>query len=96
MHYITIKLYLGDELSSIKGIGWKLEPQQYSIHQKTCSRRKNGYNLPGYAWDLLPYDKKPLDLYRSHVWHGNFNEDMRSPYAAIYTSLDVFMGANFA
>ena len=23
-------------------------------------------DLPGYAWDLLPYDKNPLDLYRAH------------------------------
>ena len=23
-------------------------------------------DLPGYAWDLLPYKEQPLDLYRSH------------------------------
>ena len=34
-----------------------------------------------------PMKEKPFDLYRSHVWHANFNESMRSPYAAIYTSL---------
>jgi anaerobic magnesium-protoporphyrin IX monomethyl ester cyclase len=45
------------------------------------------YDLPGYAWDLLPYDKKPLDLYRAPMWHAEYREDNRSPYAAIQTSL---------
>ena len=36
-------------------------------------RKKNGYDLPGYAWDLLPYKNKPLDLYRAHFWHGNYD-----------------------
>jgi len=44
-------------------------------------------DLPGYAWDLLPYKNKPLDLYRAHFWHAEFNHDLRTPFAAIYTSL---------
>jgi len=44
-------------------------------------------DLPGYAWDLLPYKEKPLDLYRSHFWHAEYNHDKRTPFAAIYTSL---------
>jgi anaerobic magnesium-protoporphyrin IX monomethyl ester cyclase len=43
--------------------------------------------LPGYAWDLLPYDKFPLDLYRSPYWHADYIEEFRSPYASIQTSL---------
>ena len=46
-------------------------------------------DLPGYAWDLLPYEKKPLDLYRER-WHAEYDESKRSPYAALQTSfLDV-------
>ena len=87
---------LGDELSSIKGIGWKLESQIIlNTPEKLVPQERMDIDLPGYAWDLLPYDKKPLDLYRSHVWHGNFNEDMRSPYAAIYTSLGCIYGCEF-
>ena len=48
--------------------------------------------MPGYAWDLLPYSEKPLDLYRAHFWHADFDHDKRTPFAAIYTSL----GCNFA
>ena len=40
-------------------------------------------NFHDYAWDLIPSPHR----YRSHVWHANFDEDKRSPFAAIYTSL---------
>ena len=48
---------------------------------------KMDIDLPGYAWDLLPYNKKPFDLYRSPMWHAEYLEENRSPYAAIQTSL---------
>jgi len=44
-------------------------------------------DMPGYAWDLLPYNKKPFDLYRSPMWHAEYIEEQRTPYAAIQTSL---------
>ncbi len=44
-------------------------------------------DLPGYAWDLLPYKENPLDLYRSPMWHAEYDEDKRSPYAALHSSL---------
>jgi anaerobic magnesium-protoporphyrin IX monomethyl ester cyclase len=52
-------------------------------------------HLPGYAWDLLPFKKKPFDLYRSPLWHAKYNEKKRSPYAAIYTSLGCQFKCNF-
>jgi anaerobic magnesium-protoporphyrin IX monomethyl ester cyclase len=52
-------------------------------------------DLPGYAWDLLPYKNRPLDLYRSPLWHANYNEEDRSPYAAIQTSLGCNFGCSF-
>lgn len=51
--------------------------------------------MPGYAWDLLPKKKEPLDLYRAHFWHSNFVHDGRTPFAAIYTSLGCQFGCNF-
>ena len=47
------------------------------------SRIAKTEEFPGYAWDLIP----SLDHYRAHVWHCNFDESKRSPFAAIYTSL---------
>ncbi len=53
-----------------------------SLEQKDFERE-----LPGYAWDLLPYKLKPLDLYRSPTWHADYVNELRSPYAAIQTSI---------
>jgi len=52
-------------------------------------------DLPGYAWDLLPYNNKPLDLYRAHFWHAEFDHSKRTPFAAIYTSLGCNFGCDF-
>ena len=52
-------------------------------------------DLPGYAWDLLPFENRPLDLYRSPMWHVEYDEAKRSPYAAIQTSLGCRFGCDF-
>lgn len=52
-------------------------------------------DLPGMAWDLLPYCSKPFDLYRSCNWHADFDESRRTPYASIYTSLGCFARCSF-
>lgn len=83
-------------IKHIKGIGWKnegtliLNPPQHTVPQD-----KMDIDLPGYAWDLLPYDKKPLDLYRAHFWHAEFNHNLRTPFAAIYTSLGCTFKCDF-
>ena len=53
--------------------------------EKTVPQERMDIDLPGYAWDLLPYKNKPLDLYRAHFWHGNYDFQERYPFAAIYT-----------
>ena len=52
-------------------------------------------DLPGYAWDLLPFNNKPFDLYRAPMWHAEYNSENRTPYAAIQTSLGCQFGCNF-
>jgi radical SAM superfamily enzyme YgiQ (UPF0313 family) len=45
---------------------------------------------------LLPKDKKLLDKYRAHYWHNYFKDDEnRTPFAAISTSLGCSFGCNF-
>ena len=52
--------------------------------------------MPGYAWDLLPKEKNLLDKYRAHYWHNYFKDDeYRTPFAAISTSLGCSFGCNF-
>ena len=48
-------------------------------------------DLPGYAWDLLP----DLNLYRSPMWHAEYDEKSRTPYAAIQTSIGCRFGCEF-
>ena len=85
-----------DKLDQVKGIGWKrdgipvLNPPQAVVPQERMD-----IDLPGYAWDLLPYRSKPFDLYRAHFWHANFDKARRTPFAAIYTSLGCRFGCEF-
>ncbi len=96
-----LKSNLADDLLTIKGVGYKkrgpggflmpiLNPPQSIVPQERMDE-----DLPGYAWDLLPYRSKPLDLYRAHFWHAEFNHDKRTPFAAIYTSLGCSFACDF-
>lgn len=75
-------------LRGVRGIGFKdggvpvlNEPE------RVVPQERMDADLPGYAWDLLPRRDKPLDLYRAHFWHANFDHGRRTPFAALYTSL---------
>ncbi len=96
-----LKSNLKDDLAHIKGIGYKkrgpagfampmLNPPQSVVPQELMDQ-----DLPGYAWDLLPYKNTPLDMYRAHFWHADFHYDKRTPFAAIYTSLGCNFGCDF-
>lgn len=82
--------------TQIKGIGFRKEGKPYlTPAEKVVPQEKMDIDLPGYAWDLLPYRKKPLDLYRSPLWHAEYIEEKRSPYAALYTSLGCSFKCSF-
>ena len=63
--------------------------------EKVVPNDRMDIDLPGYAWDLLPMKEKPLDLYRAPMWHAEYDQDKRSPYAAIQTSLGCQFGCDF-
>ncbi len=89
---------LGDDLKAIRGIGYKAEDGAGRVHsvlnppERVVPQERMEIDLPGMAWDLLPYREKRLDLYRAHFWHAGFDYAKRTPFAAMYTSL----GCNFA
>lgn len=96
-----LKSNLKEDLAHIRGIGYKkrgpggdvvptLNPPQGVVPQERMDE-----DMPGYAWDLLPYREKPLDLYRAHFWHAEFDHAKRTPFAAIYTSLGCNFGCDF-
>lgn len=75
-------------LSRVNGIGYRdFDGVKLTSPEKVVPQEMMEIDLPGYAWDLLPFDKKPLDLYRSPMWHAEYDFSKRSPYAAIQTSL---------
>ena len=89
------------DLQNIKGIGYKVTDGANKVQlvlnapERVVPQERMDIDLPGYAWDLLPFDKKPLDLYRAHFWHANFDHAQRTPFAAIYTSLGCNFGCDF-
>lgn len=79
---------LRTDLASVRGIGFKEDGRpRLNAPERIVPQELMDRDLPGYAWDLLPCREKPLDLYRAHFWHANFDHDLRTPFAAIYTSL---------
>ena len=77
-----------DDLSKIKGIGYKSSGKPIlNTPEIVVPNDRMDIDMPGYAWDLLPYKEKPLDLYRAHFWHTEYKQHNRTPFAAIYTSL---------
>jgi len=79
---------LRTDLASVRGIGFKEDGRpRLNAPERIVPQELMDRDLPGYAWDLLPCREKPLDLYRAHFWHANFDHGLRTPFAAIYTSL---------
>jgi len=85
-------------LGSVKGIGYKTSEENRVIlnePQSIVPQERMDLDMPGYAWDLLPYQSRPLDLYRAHFWHAEFAHEKRTPFAAIYTSLGCPFACDF-
>ncbi len=79
---------LKSDLGKVRGLGWKdAGVPRLNEPERVVPQDRMDLDLPGYAWDLLPYRSKPLDLYRAHFWHAEFNHNLRTPFAALYTSL---------
>jgi len=79
---------LAADLPRIAGIGHKaLGRPMLNPPQRVVPQERMDLDLPGYAWDLLPCRERPLDLYRSHLWHAGYDLSKRTPFAALYTSL---------
>ncbi len=76
------------ELKKIKGIAYR-ERTEIILNKPEIAvpNERMDIDLPGYAWDLLPFKNQPLDLYRAPMWHAEYDEEKRSPYAAIQSSL---------
>ena len=93
---IKLENFNHENLNSIKGIGYRNNNEIIITEpEKIVPQEKMDQDLPGYAWDLLPYQDKPFDLYRSPMWHAEYDDEKRTPYAAIQTSLGCRFGCDF-
>ena len=89
------KIISSKNISDIKGIAYRYNDTiRLNPPEKIVPQQRMDIDLPGYAWDLLLF-KKMFDLYRSPMWHAEYNEENRSPYAAIQTSLGCRFGCDF-
>lgn len=85
-----------NDLSHIRGIGWRKDGVPVlNSPEIVVPQEKLDTDLPGYAWDLLPFHQKRLDMYRSPMWHAEYDETKRTPYAAIQTSLGCKYACDF-
>ena len=83
-------------LDHVKGIIWRKDGKiTINPPERTVPNSRMDFDLPGYAWDLLPFKEKPLDLYRAPLWHSEYDMDKRTPYAAIQTSLGCQFACSF-
>lgn len=88
-------------LEKVKGIGYKVDDSKGTNRpvlnepQSVVPQDRMDIDMPGYAWDLLPYRSRPLDLYRAHFWHAEFDHEKRTPFAAVYTSLGCTFACDF-
>jgi len=86
---LKLNSFNDENLKKTNGIVFKDSKKNiiFNRTEKIVPQSRMDIDMPGYAWDLLPYNKKPFDLYRSPMWHAEYIEEQRTPYAAIQTSL---------
>jgi len=94
--YALRNILSGKPLEEINGIGFIKNGKPFlTPPEKVVPQERMDIDLPGYAWDLLPYKETPLDMYRSHFWHSEYDHKKRTPFAAIYTSLGCMFKCSF-
>ena len=85
-----------ENLKTINGIAFKQNNKIiFTKPEKVVPTERMDLDLPGYAWDLLPYKEKPFDLYRSPMWHAEYLENQRSLMQQYKLHWDVSLNALF-
>ena len=93
---LGLKSFEKEKIKNIKGIAYReIDDVIINMPEDIVPSERMDIDLPGYAWDLLPMKNKPFDLYRSPMWHAEYDQNKRSPYAALQTSLGCQFGCNF-
>ena len=72
---LKLKNFETENLKNIKGLAYRNENNEIIINlpEKVVPTSRMDIDLPGYAWDLLPFKETPLDLYRAPMWHAEYD-----------------------
>jgi radical SAM superfamily enzyme YgiQ (UPF0313 family) len=94
---LNLRSLESDQLLSVNGLAVRTSPDEihFTGAGSVVPSSRMDEDMPGYAWDLLPFRDRPFDLYRSPLWHAGYDPAMRTPYAAIQTSLGCNFGCSF-
>ena len=93
---LKLDKFSSEKLRNIKGIAYRNgEETKINLPEKVVPTERMDIDLPGYAWDLLPYKDRPFDLYRSPMWHAEYDFEKRTPYASLQTSLGCVFKCDF-
>ena len=93
---LRLENFLPKNLKNINGIAYRDKDEiLMTSPEKIVPNDRMDIDLPGYAWDLLPFKEKPLDLYRAPMWHAEYDFKKRTPYASLQTSLGCMFGCSF-
>jgi len=93
---LKLDYFSSENLKNIKGIAYRKNSNlEINLPERVVPTEKMDIDLPGYAWDLLPYKERPMDLYRSPMWHAEYDFKKRSPYASLQTSLGCVFKCDF-
>ena len=97
INILSLDTFGPKDLEGIRGIAYRSEEGSPVINpaESVVPQSRMDVDLPGYAWDLLPFAEKPFDLYRAPLWHADYDQRKRSPYAALQTSLGCNFGCSF-
>jgi len=86
-----LKTNLKDHLDKVAGLGFRQDGQiVLNAPSPIVAKEDLPEFLPG-----IPWDKLPMDAYRTALWHALPNNSDRQPYAALYTSLGCPMKCSF-
>ena len=97
LELLELKNFDEKNLSQVDGLAYRASNGEIKFTNpgRVVPNERMDQDLPGYSWDLLPFQNAPLDLYRAPLWHAEYQAKNRSPYAAIQTSLGCNFGCSF-
>ena len=93
---LKLKEFTNESLNKINGIIFRKNNEiKFNNPEQVVPQNKMDEDLPGYAWDLLPFKNKPLDFYRAPMWHAEYQDELDLPMQQFKLQLAVSSNVTF-